>query len=40
MAQEGLVIAPGAIFEGVVEYERPSDDEAARHGLPVEALAG
>ena len=40
MAQEGLVIAPGAIFEGTVEYSRTAQAEAAPHELAMEALAG
>jgi cytoskeletal protein CcmA (bactofilin family) len=40
MAQEGLVIAPGAIFEGIVEYSRASAEETAPGELAVGALAG
>ena len=40
MVKEGLVIAPGAIFEGIVEYSRTSADEATAHELAVGALAG
>jgi cytoskeletal protein CcmA (bactofilin family) len=40
MASEGLVIAPGAIFEGIVEYVRAETEEAGSRELAVEALAG
>src|SRR5262245_23348094 len=40
MVKEGLVIAPGAIFEGIVEYSRASAEEATSHELAVGALAG
>ena len=40
MAQEGLVIAPGAIFEGTVEYARDPADEPAHGELAIGALAG
>ena len=40
MVKEGLVIAPGAIFEGIVEYSRASAEEATAHELAVGALAG
>ena len=40
MAQEGLVIAPGAIFEGVVEYSRAPAEETAPGELAIGALAG
>ena len=40
MAREGLVIAPGAIFEGAVEYSRATVEDSVPHKLAVEALAG
>jgi len=40
MAQEGLIIAPGAIFEGTVEYVREAPEETGHHELPIGALAG
>lgn len=41
MAKEGLVVAPGAIFEGIVEYTRgETSDERHPGELAIEALAG
>jgi len=39
MANEGLVIAPGAIFEGIVEYVRDPAEETAPRELAIGALA-
>ena len=40
MANEGLVIAPGAIFEGTVEYVRDPAEEPTHRELAIGALAG
>lgn len=32
MEKEGLVVAPGGIFEGAIEYARKSDEETPVHG--------
>ena len=39
MAQEGLVIAPGAIFEGIVEYVRDPAEDTTPPELAIGALA-
>jgi cytoskeletal protein CcmA (bactofilin family) len=40
MAKEGLVVAPGGIFEGVVEYSKEVESEdAAPHAFAIEASA-
>ena len=38
MEQEGLVVAPGGIFEGAVEYKNASEREArSQHDMAIEA---
>lgn len=38
MEKEGLVVAPGGIFEGAVEYVRKADEEQTAPGrLAIEA---
>jgi cytoskeletal protein CcmA (bactofilin family) len=40
MAKEGLVVAPGGIFEGVVEYSKEVEsEESAPHAFAIEASA-
>ena len=37
MEKEGLVVAPGGIFEGAVEYVRSSGDQRAKNEMVIEA---